>query len=426
MREEASTTTAAAHRVLAGFLNDPKLVRIFAALDGDGEETRVVGGAVRNALLGEPVTEIDLATTAPPDAILACAKRAGLRAVPTGIAHGTLTLIVEGLPFEVTTLRQDVETDGRHAKVRFGRDFEADARRRDFTINALSVGRDGRIFDYTGGLADLAARRIRFIGGPSARIREDYLRILRFFRFHAAYGEGPMDPQAFAAIIAERNGLALLSRERIRAELLKFVVARRAPEVAADCAGAGLLGPLFGGIAYPARLARLAAIETALQSAPDALARLAALAVAIVEDADRLREKLRLANDEHERLARAAHAAAFLHGRDHPPAEDELRVFLFLNGRRGAADALALAHVDSAAAPGDPDWKIAYRFLADAPEPRLPVKGADLMARGLASGRRVGQTLKRLQGLWIRAGFPEDPAELARLVDAALADSEPE
>ena len=162
--------TAAPPRLVGGFMDDPKLARVFAALDWPGEETRVVGGAIRNALLGEKVTEIDLATTASPELVLACAKRARLKCVPTGIDHGTVTIIVEGRPFEVTTLREDVETDGRRAKVRFGRDFEADAWRRDFTINALSAGRDGRIFDYTGGLADLAARRIRFIGSARQRI----------------------------------------------------------------------------------------------------------------------------------------------------------------------------------------------------------------------------------------------------------------
>ena len=413
---------ATAPRLVGGFMDDRKLARLFAALDRPGEETRVVGGAIRNALLGQAVSEIDLATTASPELVLACAKEARLKCVPTGIDHGTVTLIVEGTPFEVTTLREDVETDGRRAKVRFGRDFEADALRRDFTINALSAGRDGHIFDYAGGLADLAARRIRFIGSARQRITEDYLRILRFFRFHAAYGEGPMDCEAFAAIIAERQGLAQLSRERVRAELIKLVVARRGPEVAADCADAGLFGPLFGGIAYPARFARLAAIEAARGTGADALARIGALAVAIGEDAERLRDRLRLSNDERERLLQAAIALVPLHGRDRPPAYGQLRVFLFLHGCRAACNGLDLAHAESGAPPDDPAWMAARRFLEDTPEPRLPFTGADLMARGLPSGRAIGQTLKLLQGLWIRAGFPEDPAELARLIDAALAE----
>ena len=414
--------TAAAPRLVGGFMDDAKLAKVFAALDCPGEETRVVGGAIRNELIGETVTEIDLATTASPETVLACAKRARLKCVPTGIDHGTVTMIVEGKPFEVTTLREDVETDGRRAKVRFGRDFEADALRRDFTINALSARRDGQIFDYTGGLADLAERRIRFIGSPRQRIREDYLRILRFFRFHAAYGEGPMDREAFTAIIAERQGLAFLSRERVRAELVKLVIARRGPEVAAECAGAGLLGPLVGGVTYPARLGRLAALEAARGGSGDTMLRVAALAVAIEEDAERLRERLRLSNDEHERLRRAAIALTLLHGRDQPPSYGELRIFLFLHGRRAACDALDLAHAESGARLDDPAWTAARQFVTSTPEPRLPFKGADLMARGLPSGRAIGQTLKILQGLWIRSGFPEDPAELAKLIDAALAE----
>ena len=177
---------AADRPLLAELLSRPALKRLIAALDGDGEETRIVGGAVRNALLGRPVADVDLATTATPDTVAARAKAAGFKPVPTGIAHGTVTVVADGAPYEVTTLREDVETHGRRATVRFGRDFRADAQRRDFTINALSVGADGTVHDHVGGLADLEAHRVVFIGEPAARIREDYLRILRFFRFHAA------------------------------------------------------------------------------------------------------------------------------------------------------------------------------------------------------------------------------------------------
>jgi tRNA nucleotidyltransferase/poly(A) polymerase len=195
-------------------LDDPRLATLFAALSKTGAETRVVGGAVRDALLGLPPHEIDLATTALPDAVLAAARDAGLKGVPTGIEHGTVTIVVAGTPFEVTTLREDVETDGRFAKVRFGGDFEQDAKRRDFTINALSLSFDGEIHDYTGGLADIEARRIRFIGDAATRIREDYLRILRFFRFNASHGEGPFDREGLHESIVARENLSRLSRER--------------------------------------------------------------------------------------------------------------------------------------------------------------------------------------------------------------------
>src|SRR3954452_4100597 len=180
-------------RLDAAWLREAPLRDLLAVLDGGGEEARVVGGAVRNAILAEPIAEIDVATTALPTEVVRRAQAAGFKAVPTGIEHGTVTVVVHGQPFEVTTLREDVETFGRHAKVAFGRDWKRDAERRDFTMNALSAARDGAVCDYVGGLADVAARRVRFIGDAAARIAEDYLRILRFFRFHAAYGEGAPD-----------------------------------------------------------------------------------------------------------------------------------------------------------------------------------------------------------------------------------------
>jgi poly(A) polymerase len=194
-------------RLDAAWLQEAPLKDLLAVLDGAGEEARVVGGAVRNALLAEPVGEIDIATTALPPEVMRRAEVAGFKAVPTGIEHGTVTVVAHGRPFEVTTLREDVETFGRHAKVEFGRHWRRDAERRDFTMNALSIARDGTVYDYVGGLADVEARRVRFIGDAATRIAEDYLRILRFFRFHAAYGEGALDPAGVAACIAGRAGL---------------------------------------------------------------------------------------------------------------------------------------------------------------------------------------------------------------------------
>src|SRR6201996_7313615 len=198
--------------------------RVLAVLNGEGEEARVVGGAVRNALLEIPIGDIDIASTAVPAEVMRRAKAAGIKSVPTGIEHGTVTLVVEGQPFEVTTLREDTETFGRKAKVSFGSDWVGDARRRDFTINALSAGLDGVVHDYVGGLDDLAARRVRFIGEPGRRIEEDYLRILRFFRFHAAFGVGEVDREGYLACIKAHAGLAGLSAERMRMEMLKLLV----------------------------------------------------------------------------------------------------------------------------------------------------------------------------------------------------------
>ena len=408
----------------ASFLKQRRLQTVFALLNADGEEARAVGGAVRNALLGEPVADIDIATTALPQLVVARAKAAGVRAIPTGIEHGTVTLLVDGETFEVTTLRQDIATDGRRAVVEFGRDFEADAQRRDFTINALSVNADGVVFDYCNGLADIAARHVRFIGDAGQRIREDYLRILRLFRFHAAYGEGAVERDALQAAIGLRDGLQQLSRERVRMELLKLLQARRAPQAVSDMLDAGLLGPMLAGVASPARLARMMAIE-AQEALPDdrgidAIRRLMAMGVEVQEDAARLRERLRLSNAEEVRLAQAMAVFAAIRSLRYPaepPPPSELFRLLFLYGRMAARDGAAYAHAANLAAPDDGRWASVHAFLRDTPEPRLPFTGADLVQRGLVSGPAIGAALKRLQAAWIRAGFPREPEVLARLLE---------
>ena len=313
---------------LDAVLAEPRLRRLLTALDGNGEETRVVGGAVRNALFGRRVKDVDLATTALPEETARRAREEGFKVVPTGIEHGTLTVIVGGEPFEVTTLREDVETDGRHAVVRFGRDFAADALRRDFTINALSVRADGEIRDYTGGLADIAAGRVRFIGSARGRIREDYLRILRFFRFFAEYAQGPIDADGLHAAIHERAGLERLSRERIRTEFLRLLAAPGVLKTAALIAHNGLLERITGGIADLGRLARVVA-----QAPPDPVLRLAAFDVASLQDADRLVERLRLSNAQAARLqgyARAFPRSARTRGtsrcRGDPPPRGRVRI----------------------------------------------------------------------------------------------------
>jgi len=402
----------------SSLLASPPLARALALLNRDGEEARLVGGAVRDLLLGEPPGDFDLATTATPDVVIARAKAAGIAFAPTGVKHGTVTLIIDGRPIETTTLRQDIETDGRRAKVRFGRDFAADARRRDFTLNALSLDARGFVHDEVGGLADLEAGRVRFIGEPRQRIREDFLRILRFLRFSARFGQGELDPAGFAAAIAERAGLATLSAERVRAELLKILLTPHGPSVIAQAEGAGLIGPLLGGVLRPARLARLAAIEG------DALLRLAALAVVVREDAERLRERLRLSNAEGDRLEAAARTLETLHGLKAPPSLGDLRALLFQRGRTAALDAAALAAVDAGATAGDALWTAARRFLADTPAPLMPFTGADLLARGVPPGRGVGAALKSLQAKWIRAGFPREPERLAELLNEAMAELE--
>ncbi|SFK11224.1 CCA tRNA nucleotidyltransferase [Methylocapsa palsarum] len=394
-------------------LQKASLIRVFDALEHQGDETRVVGGAIRNALLDRPVHEIDLATTAEPDAVMARARKAGLRCIPTGLEHGTVTLISDGETFEVTTLREDLDTDGRRAKVRFGHDFEADAVRRDFTMNALFLARDGELFDYVGSLEDIRQKRVRFIGDPAQRIREDYLRILRFFRFSADFGEGPIDAAGLLASLRERAGLARLSRERVRAEMFKLFCARRAAEATREMSDAGLLGPLLASAPNPARLRRLAADP---EAAKDPLLALAALCLELPEDAERLQERLRLSNAEFKRLDAAACARIGFHGRDRPPSFDELRIGLFRRGRQAMLDALALAKAGAREEYGC-EWEAARDVLRAEPEPRLPFSGSDLVARGAPPGPAIGKALEQLREHWVGAGFPDDAAALSRLLD---------
>ncbi|MET0868691.1 MAG: CCA tRNA nucleotidyltransferase [Pseudorhodoplanes sp.] len=405
----------------AAWLTGGPVARLFGVLDSDGEEARVVGGAVRDALIDRPVGEIDIATTASPEEIVRRAARAKIRTIPTGIDHGTVTLMVEGKPFEVTTLREDVETFGRKAKVAFGRSWEHDAQRRDFTINALSVSREGRVHDYVGGLADLSARRVRFIGDASTRIAEDYLRILRFFRFHASFGEGAPDAEALAACIDAREGLDTLSRERVRMELLKLLVARRAPEAAAVMAEIGLLTRILGGVALVPQLTRMAQIERGLAWEPDAVRRLGALAVLVTEDAERLFQRLRLSNAEFQRLS--SMADGWWRIAKEMPARGA-RALLYRLGAEAYLDRTLIAF-SRAQEPAD---NASWRALADFPQrwnlPKFPVAAADFVALGVARGPGLGAALRKAEEAWIGADFPSSPSEIAEIVQSAASAAE--
>ncbi len=298
--------------------------RVLALLNGGGEEARVVGGAVRNALMKIPIADIDIATSAVPEEVVRRARAAGIKSVPTGIEHGTVTLVVDGHPFEVTTLREDTETYGRKAKVAFGRDWVRDAERRDFTINGLSVDADGVVHDHVDGLADIAARRVRFIGDPGERIAEDYLRILRFFRFHAAYAAGEPDRAGYLACIGGRAGLAGLSAERIRMEMLKLMTAEGAPIAVTAMADGGLLLPIFGGVTYIGPFAAMISAEQALGLEASAVRRLGALTVAVTEDAKRVAARLRLSNAETKALDSMGHRWWRLAGMDGATARRRL------------------------------------------------------------------------------------------------------
>ncbi len=399
----------------APWLRHGEVARLLAVLGGDGEEARVVGGAVRNALLQLAVDEIDVATTAVPEEVVGRVEAAGWKAVPTGIDHGTITAVIDGKPFEVTTLRQDVETYGRKAKVVFGRDWRSDAERRDFTINALSVSADGRIYDYVGGIADIAARCVRFIGEPATRIAEDYLRILRFFRFHAWYGKDHPDAAGLHACILARAGLETLSRERVRMELLKLLLAPHATPTLAVMAETGILSTVLGNVPLLASFENMVKIEAAMGLSADAIRRLGALGISVMEDGERLAQRLRLSNAEAERLV-----ALERWWRVAPQAGDQAaRALLYQLGPQSFTDRVLVAWSRSAAGAADRSW----HELAGLPQrwtaPRFPLKAADFTRRGISPGPALGAALRSAEDAWIAADFPAERAVLEPIADEA-------
>jgi len=399
----------------APWLRSGPSARVLKLLNGDGEEARVVGGAVRNALLGIPIGDIDIATTAPPTEVVRRARAAGIKSVPTGIEHGTVTLVLDAQPFEVTTLREDTETFGRKAKVAFGRDWVVDAERRDFTINGLSVDADGAIYDYVGGLADIAGKRVRFIGDPAQRIAEDYLRILRFFRIHAAFGAGEPDRAGYLACIAARAGLATLSAERVRMEMMKLMIADGAAGAIIAMADGGLLQTILGGVAYTGPFAAMVAAERLMGLKPDPVRRLGALAVAVTEDARRVAMRMRLSNAETKALDSMGHRWWRLAGMDEATA----RRRLYRLGEDRYRDRLMLAWARS----GGDDASTPWRELATLPErwraPKFPLRAADFIARGIAEGPDLGQVLALAEDAWLAAEFPLDQAALKAIADQA-------
>lgn len=371
---------------------------LIAALGG-AEQTRLVGGVVRDTLLGLDPADIDLATRLLPEVVLDRLKNAGIRAVPTGLAHGTVTAILPDGPIEVTTLRRDVSTDGRHAVVAFTDAWEEDGARRDFTMNALYADPEtGAVFDAFGGLDDLAVGRVRFIGDAYRRIAEDHLRILRFFRFHARFGaadQSAIDPEGLAACAARANDLMALSRERIAAELLKLLVARHAVPVIALMIEHGIFRAVLPEITNAGTLATLAAREAAAGISPDAIRRLAALLPA--DAADGVGARLKLSNADRKRLIAATQGA----GGEGP------RALAYRAGLASATDRLLIAGADTTGLAG---WS----------PPVLPIGGGALVQRGLRKGPEVARVLRGIEDRWIAEGFPDGP-RVDQLADEAVA-----
>jgi poly(A) polymerase len=381
------------------------LLATLGAAEGD---TRYVGGCVRDTLLRLPDNDVDLATRLAPGEVMDRLKRARIKAVPTGLAHGTITAVVEGKPVEVTTLRRDVSTDGRRATIAYTDDWREDAARRDFTINALSADPATlEVFDYFDGQVDVENRHVRFIGDPLTRIAEDHLRILRFFRFHARFGRGEPDPAAIDACTARSNDLMALSRERIADELLKLLSLPDPSATLRLMVERGIFRPVLPEIGEDgvAALARLTSREAEAGVAPDPLRRLAALLPPDPTAAASVAARLRLSNKAAKRLTSAA-------GRGDEGVAPE--VLAYRIGGSEAADRLLLGHGDPAAAALLREWS----------RPRLAIGGGHLIAMGLAAGPAVARTLQRIEADWAEAGFPADReaqrALARRHVDQAL------
>ena len=394
-------------------LGDPSVRKVMLALDADQGATRIVGGAVRDALLGRAVADADLATILTPPEVTARAEGAGMKVVPTGLDHGTVTVVADGRPFEVTTLRRDVETDGRHAVVAFTDDWRADARRRDFTINALYGDLAGSVTDYVGGVADLAAGRVRFVGSAADRIREDYLRILRFFRFFAWFGAGRPDPEALKACARLKEGIATLSAERVWAELKRILAAPDPARALLWMRTTEVLKKALPECWGIDAIHRLIAAERANGWGPDPLLRLAAVLPPHRARLDALCERLRLSRAEAGRLYAWADAPE----PDPGMSDAELAKILYRGGVEGVLDRLRLAIAREAEAGHGEAVAALDRQLDFArawKRPAFPVGGRDLVARGVEPGPAVGARLRELEEAWIDSGFALDREELLR------------
>jgi poly(A) polymerase len=375
--------------------------RLLDALGADEGLTRFVGGAVRDDLLNLPVSDVDLATRLKPEEVVERLEVAKIRAVPTGIDHGTITAVSSGSQFEITSLRRDVSTDGRRATVAFTDDWQEDAARRDFTINALSADPvTGDIYDYFSGKEDLLARRVRFIGDPFERIAEDHLRILRFFRFHARFGQGELDSEALAACTSRANDLMALSRERIADEMLKLLAVEDPAATVKVMLDRDILRPVVPEIERPAlaRLELLVEAERKARMKPDPLRRLTSLLPRDPEVSGQIGARLKLSNKARKRLACAAS--------DEIPGN--VRELAYYNGAECAADRLLLAGKADLAA-GIAHWAA----------PKLPISGGMLIQRGLTQGPVVAKTLQAIERQWVARDFPQG-AEFERIVDEAL------
>jgi poly(A) polymerase len=383
------------------WMTEGPAARVMQALTAEGDEARFVGGCVRDALVGRAIRDIDIATPLSPQRVTELLHKAGLKAVPTGIGHGTITAVADKTGVEVTTLRLDVETDGRRAKVAFTDDWQADAARRDLTINALSADAGGKVHDYFGGLDDLAAGRVRFVGDPRQRITEDYLRLLRFFRFHADYAAGGFDAHAVAAAKELSPNLKALSGERLRQETLRLLIARRGVEVWGEILSLGISEHYLPWATSLDRLRWVAELEQRHRLAPDAVRRLAALTM--TGCGRDVAETLRLSRAEGGRIV-DLDAPRDPFDTSSPRA---VRRQIYAWGNDGARDRLLLDWLDRIDAASG---AAALAIIDNWPCPRFPLKGADIVKLGVPEGPRVGDLLGKVEGWWIDQDFAPDRA----------------
>nr|WP_319486050.1 CCA tRNA nucleotidyltransferase [uncultured Cohaesibacter sp.] len=397
-----------------GWRHAPSLQTLFSLINRDGEEVRVVGGALRNSLLGAPVSDIDCATTADPTKVMHWAKEADIRALPTGLDHGTVTLIIDDRPFEVTTLRTDVETNGRHAAVAFGRDWIKDAHRRDFTMNAIYMDSQGRLYDPVGrGIEDARARHVHFIGEARKRIEEDYLRVLRFFRFFAQYGER-MEEEGYAACIAAQAKLSGLSAERVGTEMAKLIQGPYAARALDAMHRGGMLTGILASVPHLSRFRRLQTLARALYLKGDLTLLLTALAVDVREDGERLARKLRLPNRTRDAMKRMAQTVRTLRSVD----ESLLQQLAYEHGKETACNLVLLALVRRQINPDLTELSMLFRDLALWSLPVFPLNGRDLIDSGMRPGPQLGERLSALEKAWVSSGFGLRKGQLLTLARA--------
>jgi poly(A) polymerase len=401
----------------AAWLTAPETRAVMAALDAKlPVGSRFVGGCVRNTLLGQPVDDIDIATQLTPDEVTEAARAAGLEAIPTGAAHGTITVIANHIPFEVTTLRRDVSTDGRRATVAFTRDWAEDARRRDFRINALYAETDGALHDPTGGgLEDARDGRVKFIGEPAQRIEEDYLRILRFFRFYAWYSSGDPDPDGLAACATMKAGLAQLSVERVWKEIKKLLAANdpRKAWIALETSGVERI--VLPEAVNRARFEAVVEIETGILAAADPMARLAALLPDDPEIARALARRLKLSNDERARLVAALDFSVKLVSY---MSMREMRRALYLMGPERFADRVKLAWAEAGPEKATSQWQALLAMAQTWVRPRLALSGEDIIAAGVPAGPQVGVVMREIEAWWIDCDFNDDRLSIVERLKA--------